>query len=161
MELMLINTDNRSVIETLLKQVAGKAVMSTITTFEDLEEALVCVTGDMEKRFPVPANVDFSVRYVHAGGHRLTSELFFRRSQGQWHLESVRRRNPLPGWGPWIKYILDPWAFAVFKAHARDGRSMRSVERVDGDLTAHQKIALAKLAASLPPRRRKKLACAV
>jgi hypothetical protein len=161
MELMLIHTDNRSVIETLLKQVAGKAVISTITTFEDLEKALVCVTRDMEKRFPVPANVDFSVRYVHAGGHCLTSELTFRRSEEQWHLESVRRRNPLPDRGPWIKYILDPWAFAVFKIHARDGRSMRSVERVAGDLTAHQKIALTKLAASLPPRRRKKLACVV
>ncbi len=153
-----IQSTNPAVIEGLLKQVAGKAVYGTITTFEGMQEALRCVTSDLARRFPVPDDLDFSVRYVHAGGHCLTSELIFRRGGGTWFLESVGRRNPLPCRGPWIKYLPDAWAFSVFELFAKDGRSMNSVESTGGTLTAHQKVALIKLTASLPRRRRKKSA---
>ena len=156
MRMLSIHPDNRSVIEDHLREAAGKAKSQTITTFDAMIRALDLVRRDLARRFPVPEALDFSVRYVHSRGlgYCLTTELIFRRSGGVWCLDGVRKRSPLRCPHPWITYLLEPWSFAVFGLYARDGRSMRSVEQTDGELTAHQTLALNEIAASLPPRRR-------
>jgi hypothetical protein len=140
-----VTPGNRLAIEDILQKVAGRAVLSTIRTYPEAEMALTCVQKDFDLRFPVPKSLNFSVRYVFAGAHRVTTELVFCRNDGRWFLDSVVRTGPFLGSGTWIKYRVDAWAYANFKLRARDGRSMRSVEWTGEEMTAHQRVALAKL----------------
>jgi hypothetical protein len=157
MEMLSIHPDNQVVIEDCLRSAAGKAMSQTVTTLDGVFRALSLVKGDLSRRFPVPNHLDLAVRYVHSEGldYCLTTEMIFRRIGGEWYLDGVRKRNPLPHGRPWIKYLLEPYGYEVFWLYAHDRRSMSSVERTGGKLTAHQKDHLSKIADLLPRRRTK------